>query len=78
MYVSTNTSKFVLIPSTVDGFHVALCVPLTTFSVNTAEYTECSRHGTCVRETGRCECSFGFGGEACDDISDSDDAQVRS
>lgn len=41
-----------------------------------AEYTECSGHGRCVRETGRCECSFGFRGEACDDISDSDDAQV--
>lgn len=43
-----------------------------------AEYTECSHHGTCVRETGRCDCSFGFRGEACDDISDSDDAQVNT
>lgn len=30
-----------------------------------------------MRETGRCECSFGFRGDACDDIADSDDAQVR-
>lgn len=41
-----------------------------------AEYAECSRHGRCERGTGRCECSFGFRGDACDDTSDSDDAQV--
>ncbi|CAM9302579.1 unnamed protein product [Ectocarpus fasciculatus] len=52
------------------------CELIDVVTENVKEYMECSGHGRCERETGRCECTFGFGGEACDDISDSDDAQV--
>eukprot|EP00903_Cladosiphon_okamuranus_P017553 g16167.t1 len=63
--------------SSVGGFDSSpSCELIDVVTENVKEYAECSHHGTCVRETGRCECSFGFRGEACDDISDSDDAQV--
>ncbi|CBJ33559.1 conserved unknown protein [Ectocarpus siliculosus] len=64
------------ISSEADSAASSSCELIDMVTENVKEYMECSGHGRCVRETGRCECTFGFGGEACDDISDSDDAQV--
>ncbi len=34
------------------------------------DYVECSRRGTCNRETGICQCVLGFEGFACEGMSD--------
>ena len=39
------------------------------------EYTECSNHGICNRDTGKCHCEPGFHGPSCDDITDDQDVE---